>query len=152
MSPQDYVSFIPLPLHYAGTPSAFSPSINECWYGRGLQDASAHGWGSHQGMHVTMQLGRWAMPVGTGTLDMMHSKSVSLAYCRIRKNTKIYSHTQFLHVYGSVCRYLYVLGMYIYVYVHMTVMLSYVAPGLRLFHPSATALFWNSICIQPFYW
>ena len=102
-------------------------------------------------LHVTVQLGRWAMPVGTGTLDMMHSKSVPLAYYRIRKNTKIYSNTQYLHVYGSICRYLYVLCMYIYVYVHMTVMLSYVAPGLRLFHPSATALSWNSICMQPFY-
>ncbi len=26
--------FIPPPQHYGGTPSAFSPSINECWYGR----------------------------------------------------------------------------------------------------------------------
>ncbi len=33
-SPQDYVFFIPPPQHYGGTPSAFSPSIDECWYGR----------------------------------------------------------------------------------------------------------------------
>ena len=31
---QDYVMFIPPPPHYRGKPSDFSPSINECWYGR----------------------------------------------------------------------------------------------------------------------
>ena len=34
MSPQDYVFFIPPPPNCGGTPSAFSPSIDECWYGR----------------------------------------------------------------------------------------------------------------------
>ena len=57
-------------------------------------------------LHVP--LGRWAMPVGTGTLDMMHSKSVPLAYCRIRKkyvqNMYIYVH---IHTHTSV-------------YIHMT--------------------------------
>ena len=57
-------------------------------------------------LHVP--LGRWAMPVGTGTLDMMHSKSVPLAYCRIQKkyvqNTYIYMH---IHTHTSV-------------YIHMT--------------------------------
>ena len=32
--PQDYVFFIPPTPHYSGTPSAFSPSTDECWYGR----------------------------------------------------------------------------------------------------------------------
>jgi hypothetical protein len=32
--PQDYVMFIPPPTHYRGRPSDFSPSINDCWYGR----------------------------------------------------------------------------------------------------------------------
>ena len=31
---QDYVFFIPPPPHFAGPASAFSPSIDECWYRR----------------------------------------------------------------------------------------------------------------------
>ena len=31
---QDYVFFIPPPPHHSGTRSAFSPSIDSCWYGR----------------------------------------------------------------------------------------------------------------------
>ena len=31
---QDYVFFIPPPPHHRGTRSAFSPSIDACWYGR----------------------------------------------------------------------------------------------------------------------
>ena len=31
---QDYVFFIPPPPHYRGTRAAFSPSIDDCWYGR----------------------------------------------------------------------------------------------------------------------
>ena len=31
---QDYVFFIPPPPHHRGTRSAFSPSIDSCWYGR----------------------------------------------------------------------------------------------------------------------
>ncbi len=31
---QDYVCFIPPPPHHRGTHSAFSPSIDACWYGR----------------------------------------------------------------------------------------------------------------------
>ena len=31
---QDFVFFIPPPPHYHGTRTAFSPSIDDCWYGR----------------------------------------------------------------------------------------------------------------------
>jgi hypothetical protein len=31
---QDYVIFLPPPQHHRGTRSAFSPSIDACWYGR----------------------------------------------------------------------------------------------------------------------
>ena len=31
---QDFVFFIPPPPHYRGSLAAFSPAINECWYGR----------------------------------------------------------------------------------------------------------------------
>ncbi len=31
---QDFVFFISPPPHYRGTRNAFSPSIDECWYGR----------------------------------------------------------------------------------------------------------------------
>ncbi len=31
---QDYVFFIPPPQHYPRARSAFSPSLDECWYGR----------------------------------------------------------------------------------------------------------------------
>ena len=31
---QDFVSFIPPLPHYRGTRAAFSPSIDDCWYGR----------------------------------------------------------------------------------------------------------------------
>jgi hypothetical protein len=31
---QDFVFFIPPPPHYQGTRTAFSPSIDDCWYGR----------------------------------------------------------------------------------------------------------------------
>ncbi len=30
---QDYVMFIPPPPHYRGSPSDYSPPINDCWYG-----------------------------------------------------------------------------------------------------------------------
>ena len=32
--PQDFIMFIPPPPHYRGTPSDFTPAINDCWYGR----------------------------------------------------------------------------------------------------------------------
>jgi hypothetical protein len=31
---QDFVFFIPPPPHYRGTRAAFSPSVDDCWYGR----------------------------------------------------------------------------------------------------------------------
>ncbi len=31
---QDFVFFIPPPPHYRGSLAAFSPAINQCWYGR----------------------------------------------------------------------------------------------------------------------